>query len=121
VSPNYGLPDKLSAPLPAYVPAAYSFTGLDGPAHMAEESSNAAIANPNGIMAGVYFMVGSGQASNLDFGTSVRIHGCTYQGCCKMLGLAPLDTQSQTRADLSGCCFQCSLSAHCTHYTLCRS
>jgi amino acid transporter len=39
--------------------AAYSFTGLDGPAHMAEESANAAVANPKGIMAGVYFMVGS--------------------------------------------------------------
>jgi amino acid transporter len=35
---------------------AYSFTGLDGPAHMSEESTNASMAAPWGIILGVAFM-----------------------------------------------------------------
>ena len=50
-------------PLPSYVfilgmlfPA-FSFTGLDGPAHMSEESTNASLSAPWGIMLGVIFMI----------------------------------------------------------------
>ncbi|KAG2482254.1 hypothetical protein HYH03_018798 [Edaphochlamys debaryana] len=36
---------------------AYSFTGYDGPAHMTEESTNASLAAPWGILLGVFFMI----------------------------------------------------------------
>ncbi|GLC56117.1 hypothetical protein PLESTB_001066200 [Pleodorina starrii] len=36
---------------------AYSFTGYDGPAHMSEESTNASMAAPWGIIMGVLFMI----------------------------------------------------------------
>ncbi|GLI62318.1 hypothetical protein VaNZ11_004926 [Volvox africanus] len=36
---------------------AYSFTGYDGPAHMSEESTNASLAAPWGIIVGVLFMI----------------------------------------------------------------
>ncbi|GIL66299.1 hypothetical protein Vafri_19898 [Volvox africanus] len=36
---------------------AYSFTGYDGPAHMSEESTNASLAAPWGIILGVVFMI----------------------------------------------------------------
>lgn len=36
---------------------AYSFTGYDGPAHMSEESTNASMAAPWGILLGVVFMI----------------------------------------------------------------
>ncbi|GIL93046.1 hypothetical protein Vretifemale_20527 [Volvox reticuliferus] len=36
---------------------AYSFTGYDGPAHMSEESTNASLAAPWGIILGVLFMI----------------------------------------------------------------
>lgn len=39
---------------------AYAYTGYDGPAHMAEESNDASIANPRGIMMGMYFMAITG-------------------------------------------------------------
>ncbi|KXZ54383.1 hypothetical protein GPECTOR_5g461 [Gonium pectorale] len=36
---------------------AYSFTGYDGPAHMSEETTNASLAAPWGILLGVLFMI----------------------------------------------------------------
>ncbi|GFR47638.1 hypothetical protein Agub_g9380 [Astrephomene gubernaculifera] len=39
---------------------AYAFTGYDGPAHMSEETTNASMAAPWGIMLGVVFMIVTG-------------------------------------------------------------
>lgn len=44
---------------------AFSFTGLDGPAHMSEESTNASLSAPWGIMLGVVFMIVFGFAWNI--------------------------------------------------------
>jgi hypothetical protein len=36
---------------------AFSFTGLDGPAHMSEENLHATLSAPCGIILGVLFMI----------------------------------------------------------------
>ncbi|KAG2436300.1 hypothetical protein HXX76_006611 [Chlamydomonas incerta] len=59
---SWGIPNGFYTFILGLLLPAYSFTGYDGPAHMSEESTNASMAAPWGILLGVVFMIFVGWA-----------------------------------------------------------
>jgi amino acid transporter len=52
---------------------AYSYTGLDGPAHMAEETCNAGQSVPMAMIAGFFFMFFAGLAMIVSLLFSIQV------------------------------------------------